>query len=121
MADELDAVLLRYSILHVISATRKVLGYMVMDTSCSGRKAVRIMPDSCVTFLLDRQGHSGEGWTGGGTEIPGRQGQEAREGAQHNATQRKQITSKHKQHPHVHTCGSHETQLDSDNIHPLGI
>lgn len=82
--DELDSVLLRYFIPHIRCCKSEVLSYTSVDASRSGGKAARILPACCVTFQLDGQGGSGEGWTGGGSEIPGGR----REGPQHNATQR---------------------------------
>lgn len=95
---KLDAVLLRYFISHIVPCIRQVLDYTSPDASHSLGQAARILPDCCVTFLLEGQGGSGEGWTGAGTEIPGGR----REGAQHNATQCNRSRQKHSaKHMHM--------------------
>lgn len=92
-----------------------------MTTSRCEGKAARILPDSCVTFLLDRQGDSGEGWTGGGTEIPGRQGQDGGKElntTQRNATQADHIKAQHNR-VYIHVEATrHNSTLG--NIYPLG-
>lgn len=68
--------------------------------------------------------------TGRGTvgKVGLRAGRRYQEGkgrrAGRSSTQRNTTKTDHikaQQHPYVHACGSHETQLDTDNIHPLGI
>lgn len=87
---------------------------MLVPASRSGGKAVRFCWTVASLFLLDGQGHSGEGWTGGGTEIPGRQRQEAgRSSTQRNGSQQ-QGTAK----ANIHACGSPENQADTENHLP---